>query len=76
MFSTIFSFQIHHFLDFVKTIYKDLSKVVVSTSAAGCFARSPNWTDTQYPAILPLLFNILAFHSSFLCLLISLHVLQ
>lgn len=29
--SIILSFQIHHFLDFVKQIYKDLPKVVVST---------------------------------------------
>lgn len=28
------SSQIHHFLDFVKQIYKDLPKVVVSTNSA------------------------------------------
>lgn len=38
VFSIILSPQIHHFLDFVKQIYKDLPKVVVSTtSAAGVF---------------------------------------
>lgn len=30
--SIVLFFQIHHFLDFVKQIYKDLPKVVVSTS--------------------------------------------
>lgn len=33
------SFQIHHFLDFVKQIYKDLPKVVVSNS--NCFTSPP-----------------------------------
>ena len=32
MWSIILSSQIHHFLDFVKQIYKDLPKVVVSTT--------------------------------------------
>lgn len=35
------SFQIHHFLDFVKQIYKDLPKVVVSTGCtSGGFAET------------------------------------
>lgn len=36
MFLIPFFSQIHHFLDFVKQIYKDLPKVVVST---GCTSR-------------------------------------
>lgn len=40
-FALILYFQIHHFLDFVKQIYRDLPRVVVSTSsAAGGFASS------------------------------------
>lgn len=35
--SLILSCQIHHFLDFVKQIYKDLSKVVVSTTPHNVF---------------------------------------
>lgn len=41
MFTIFFSSQIHHFLDFVKQIYKDLPKVVVSTGfSAGGFGYS------------------------------------
>lgn len=41
MISIFLPSQIHHFLDFVKQIYKDLPKVVVSTtSTAGVFAFS------------------------------------
>lgn len=41
MFTVFFSSQIHHFLDFVKQIYKDLPKVVVSKGfSAGGFGYS------------------------------------
>ena len=62
--------QIHHFLDFVKQIYKDLPKVVVSsTSTGGGFAVR---VDVVFDSdLITFLLEALTCH----CLLVSSHCL-